>query len=285
MSRRLNALAVLVLSCCFGVPRPAAAGPVTTFTDLDAFLAAAGDVREIDFETLPDGSPSIAFTPITPDFNYTEQGVTFSSPFPVLEIRGDPGFFGLVAQNRDTGARNWITGELQPNAFAVGVTFVFPILTTLRAYDENIDLIAEVTDRGQFLGVVTDIPIVWITQDNGQSSGQDMDSFLFTPVPEPGSLFLLAAGTGFLIARRGSRNRRSGHLPQKRGKAEATSTRSSNALVIILCLGVIAQATRAQTRTYSTVADFDNAFVINSTGSADASDGSTRRPVRFSASI
>ena len=47
------------------------AGPVTTFTDLDSFLEAAGDVREIDFETLPDGTPSTSGTLITPDFNYT----------------------------------------------------------------------------------------------------------------------------------------------------------------------------------------------------------------------
>jgi len=43
-----------------------------TFTDLNTFLATAGNVNEIDFETLPDGSTSVVFAEITPEFNYTD---------------------------------------------------------------------------------------------------------------------------------------------------------------------------------------------------------------------
>ena len=60
-----------------GLPGAVRAGFVT-YTDVDEFRAAAGNVQEIDFELLPDGSPSVDGTLITPDFNYTDQGVTFS---------------------------------------------------------------------------------------------------------------------------------------------------------------------------------------------------------------
>ena len=77
----------IVLSTVVGVSLAGnASADVVTFTDLDAFLEAAGDVQEIDFETLPDGTPSVRFTPITLEFNYTDQGVTFSSPLPTLQI-------------------------------------------------------------------------------------------------------------------------------------------------------------------------------------------------------
>ena len=67
---------VAVLACAAGVAR----GGVQTFVeDFEGFVEAAGPgLLEIDFETLPDGSPSEASVEITKDFNYDGQGVFFS---------------------------------------------------------------------------------------------------------------------------------------------------------------------------------------------------------------
>ena len=62
------------------------ADPILFINDYEGFAEAAGDVQTIDFETLPDGSPTMGAEEITPDFNYTAQGVTFS---PHLDI-GEP---------------------------------------------------------------------------------------------------------------------------------------------------------------------------------------------------
>ncbi len=194
------------LAVVLGLPGAARAGFVT-YTDEAAFRAAAGAVQEIDFETLPDGSPSVHGTLITPDFNYTDQGVTFSSPFPVLAVGGSPGFFGLASQIADTTARNWIIADLVTPATAVGI--VFPGGTTLSFFDINDDLVGTASFIGAgssfFLGVVSDTPIGAAIQDRG-SSGESMDSFLFTPVPEPATLLLVAVGAlGVAIRRRGHR--------------------------------------------------------------------------------
>ncbi len=199
-----GAVATLALLCVIVQVPSVRAGPVTTFTDLEAFLAAAGDVQEIDFETLPDGSPSFTDALITLDFNYTDQGVTFSSPFPVLRI-GNPhlGLFDLEVYHQDSSAHNWIIADFVTPAFAVGI--VYPGDTTLSAFDADEQLIASVSGAhsgaGWFLGVVSDAPIASMTQDR-DSSGEIMQSFLFTPVPEPGTLLLFAVGLGALMRRR-----------------------------------------------------------------------------------
>lgn len=177
------------------------------FTDLDAFLAAAGDVHEIDFETLPDGTPSFSGALITPEFNYTDQGVTFSSPFPTLSVEGSPGFFALGSQFPDTTQRNWIIANLVTPATAVGI--FFPGDTTLSVYDGNDLLIGNVSlsggGAGLFLGIVSDVPIFSAIEDRG-ASGETMESFLFTPVPEPATLLLVTAGVRVVLRRRRSRS-------------------------------------------------------------------------------
>src|SRR5205085_5253129 len=68
-----------------------ALGQVQTFrNDYAGFVAAAGRLSTIAFDTLPDGSPSFPGTQITSTFNYDLQGAHFSSPFSNPEITGNP---------------------------------------------------------------------------------------------------------------------------------------------------------------------------------------------------
>jgi len=114
---------------------------VTFLNDYEGFLAGAGDVRTIDFETLPDGSPSPGNGYITPDFNYTSQGVAFSAPVGNLFIGGNPvGGFTLIADAYGEQQRTWIIADLDPPASAVGVFFAGGMY--LDAYGANNELIA-----------------------------------------------------------------------------------------------------------------------------------------------
>ncbi len=202
MTTRVRVLPFLtVLALVFSAAQ-ARAGFVT-YTDVDEFRAAAGNVNEIDFELLPDGSPSVYETFITPEFNYTDQGVTFSSPFPELFLAGAPGNFALVSQFPDTSGRNWIIADLVTPAWAVGI--FFPGHTTLSVFDSNNLLIGSESASGGggglFLGIVSDIPIARAIEDRG-ASGETMESFLFAPIPETTTLLLLGAGAAGVLARR-----------------------------------------------------------------------------------
>ena len=69
-------------------------GQIQTFiNDFDGWMTATGAFSIIDFETLPDGSPSASSTEINALLNYTNQGATFSSPLDDL----------IIAGNRTTG--------------------------------------------------------------------------------------------------------------------------------------------------------------------------------------
>ncbi|HNQ24970.1 MAG TPA: hypothetical protein PKK06_17975 [Phycisphaerae bacterium] len=93
---------------------PAARADVVWYVnDYPGFVTAVGEgLQVIDFETLPDGSPSYAGALITPEFNYTDQGATFSSPRPVLGISGSVLGHSLEADSYPYHPRNWITAEL-----------------------------------------------------------------------------------------------------------------------------------------------------------------------------
>ncbi len=175
---------------------------VVTYTDIDAFLAAADDAREIDFETLPDGSPSVSGTEITPEFNYTGQGVTFSSAAPPLRILLTGELFYLTA-GIASEPRNWIIADLVTPAWAVGVAF--PGSTTLSVFDTKEHLLGSIDHGGSgvgfFAGIVSDEPIAFATADSG-TSGEVIGSFLFTPVPEPTTLVMVGVCTVILFLRR-----------------------------------------------------------------------------------
>ncbi len=174
---------------------------ITFLDDFEGFLEAAGDVQVIDFETLPDGSPSVAGTLITPDFNYTDQGVTFTVPVPSLYIAGNEvNGFGLYAQEDEDTELTEIVSDLVTPASAVGVDF--PGFTTLLAYDEQGELIASEYfggPGGHFIGLVSDTPIAY-TVNTRYAPAEYLHAYYFTPVPEPASGLILACcavGGGF----------------------------------------------------------------------------------------
>jgi hypothetical protein len=180
----------------------ARADPILFINDYEGFVAAAGDLQTIDFETLPDGSAAMGGEEITPEFNYTDQGVTFSSPRPTMYILGNP--FDLAVDSYPSFERNWLVAELVIPAWAVGI--FFPSSTTLSAFDENNGLVASASYQGggsgRFLGIVSDIPIASAVGDKG-SSFQVFESFHFTPIPEPGTLAFLGLAGVVLSCKRG----------------------------------------------------------------------------------
>ncbi len=185
----------------------AATTAFTWFEDYDEFREAAGEVHGIDFETLPDGTPSYFGVEITPDFNYTDQGVEFFSPEPFLAITGNPiGGFNLMAGPFDSaGPRNWIIADLVDPARAVGV--IFGGGTTVTIFD--IEQTSELTTRswtgpgglGHFLGVISDVPIGMTIMDSGTET-EIIDTIVFARVPEPSVCALLGLAALAMIRRR-----------------------------------------------------------------------------------
>jgi len=193
--------------CLAAVAMPVNADVLTFEDDYPGFVEAAGPLSEIDFETLPDGSPSMSSVEITDTFNYDDQGVHFSAPFPYPYIAGNPesGFDLQVFQNfEDT----WIIGDLITPAQAVGG--FFGGTTELCAFDDIGSEIACVIysdpGPGNFVGIVSDVPIHSLTFSDGTNS-ESIDAFVFSPVPEPGTLALIGSGVLLLIRRRVCRRR------------------------------------------------------------------------------
>ena len=169
--------------------------------DVEGFNAAVypAEVHEIDFGTLPDGSPTLTGAIITPDFNYTHLGVTFLPHHdPGLFIAGFPGAFCLRADSYPAPDRNWIIAELVEPGSAVGTYFASSC--TLSAYGADGELLAQAWHGGggnRFTGIVSDIPIAYATIDT-QTSTAFSDEFVFAGagIPEPSAgtaLFLLGA--------------------------------------------------------------------------------------------
>lgn len=183
---------------------PSARGGPVLFTDEAAFRAGVGDVQEIDFETFPDGTPSFARAVITPEFNYTAQGVEFFSYASDLFIVGNPLDFGLNAGSLEmsTGPRTWLIADPVHPTIAVG--FDLPGDSTLRVYSEDDRLILEApvgTSGLNFIGVhSTDVPIARNELDRGLNI-ESISRFVFAPVPEPATLVLLLAGAALTLYR------------------------------------------------------------------------------------
>ena len=210
ISRIILSAGIVAMAAVF-----AQADPILFVNDYEGFVEAAGDVQTIDFETLPDGSPSEFGVEITPEFNYTDQGVTFFSQAPRLMIVGseETGFdLGAYPEQSNDPTRNWIIAEPVEPALALG--YFFGGHSTLSAFDSEGALIETVTfaagGPGLFLGIVVDSEIAWATADDGDNTAS-IDSFLFTPISEPATLILLTLGAVMVIRRRHRRIRAVGN--------------------------------------------------------------------------
>ena len=179
--------------------------PLTFIDDYEGFVEAApGEVRSIDFETLPDGSPSYPSAVITPEFNYTHLGATFLPHHdPGLYIFGnDMTDFHLNADSYPDGGRTWIIAQLVEPASAVGTYFVSSC--TFSAYSEDGELLAQVLHGGggtRFVGFISHTPIAYATMDRGTYYASS-DEFFFAAVPEPSSGALVLALGMVCVARR-----------------------------------------------------------------------------------
>jgi len=193
---------------CLLLATAAQGSAVTFIDDYEGFVEAAPtEVRSIDFETLPDGSPSYAGAVITPEFNYTHLGATFlPHQDPGLYIYGNPSGFNLNADSYPVGGRNWIIAQIVTPGSAVGTYHVSS--ATLSAFDLNGDVIAVVSNGGagwHFTGIVSEVPIAYATIDMGTSFAAS-NEFVFADVPDPSSgAFLLIVGVINLARHRGWR--------------------------------------------------------------------------------
>jgi len=174
---------------------------VVSFTDYDAFAAAVGEVRVIDFDTLPDGSPSYSSAPITPEFNYGDQGVIFSAPIDSLFLAGNSSSGYSLATDGYPDTNTWITTTLATPAYGVGI---HANGTFFSAFDDRGHLLGRTLQtRPGFLGLVSDRPIWSAVIDRGDEAIHvSISDFVFSPVPEPATLLLLMTGAVALARRR-----------------------------------------------------------------------------------
>ena len=168
--------------------------------DYTGFAAAAGPLAVIDFESRPDGLPWNGNEIINDNFNYDAHGVHFSAPLGDLRIGGNEitGFDLRVTV--PSGQRTWIIADLITPAYAVGAHF--PGTMTLCAYDLDGNTLGCVSfsagGAGFFVGIVSTTAIGRAVFDRGSSIASIQD-FQFSPIPEPASAALLAAGVGWLL--------------------------------------------------------------------------------------
>jgi len=180
---------------------------VTFENDYDGFVEAAGPLSVIDFETLPDGSPSMSGVELTDDFNYDTQGIHFDAPLsnPYIAGNAETGFGLVTTENvEDT----WIIGDFITPGQAIGG--FFPGSTELCAFDakdQELACVSASTAPGipGFVGIVSDVPIHGFTFGSGTST-EGIHSVEFSPIPEPGALVLIGS-SAFLLLRRGARQR------------------------------------------------------------------------------
>jgi hypothetical protein len=201
-------IAIPLCGGCLGGSR--ASGAVQVFiNDYAGFQAAAGPLSMIDFETLPDGSPSVAGTPITSAFNYDLRGAHFSSPISEPFITGNAQFgFNLTALAPSLQL-TWIDVGLAAPVRAFGV--FFPSRTRLYIFNADQQLIAwtqyaQTGASGLFLGLISDAPI-YAAMINRGSDGEVIHSVVFEPIPEPGSACMFAFMGAVLTRRRVARSR------------------------------------------------------------------------------
>lgn len=182
--------------------------PYCTWAWSDAGFWSAGDTGAlINFQTLPNGSPSFGGANITPAFNYVLQGALFTSPFPSLKVVGNAQLgYALEAYTSNILAHNSITAQLTSPERGVGVWVIGH--TTLSAYDAQGTLLTSVSYDDPngieyFLGIKSSTPIARVVIDRGTNIAT-LDDFtmIHIPVPEPASATLLLLAVPILLRRR-----------------------------------------------------------------------------------
>lgn len=158
------------------------------------FIIPGDSISLIDFETLPNGSPSFGGANITPAFNYVLQGALFASPFPSLKVVGNAQIgYSLEAFTTSPIAHNWITAQLTHPEHGIGIRTIGH--TMLSAYDSEGTLITSVfysSGISYFLGIRSNTPITRVVIDDFTNSiAIDDFTMIHIPVPEPGSIVLL----------------------------------------------------------------------------------------------
>ncbi len=182
-------LPLLVIGLSIWVFTAIARGETVSYiNDFPAWQAAVGDYESIDFETMPDGSDSIAGTEITPEFNYTDQHVTYS-----VLCEGDCEEYSLIIAGNPVGGFSvramgdffssdvvTIRADLDNAYAAVGV--FFPGGTTVSAYNESDELLGTATyssgGEGFFIGFTTDEPIAYTLQTRNYDA-EDCSEYVF----------------------------------------------------------------------------------------------------------
>lgn len=192
---------VLLMECV--VIQESYAGPVI-FNDYDSFRMAVGNVRVIDFETLPDGSFATGGESITPEFNYTNQGVTFGSPTgdPII-VGNTVSGFGLAADGYNQQQHTWITANLTQPTYALG--FFGPGAEFLTFFDVEGTLLVEAVVPGNladwFVGIVSEVPIGSAIADLGGTNAQ-IQATAVAVIPEPTTIVLLVLGSVAVVRKR-----------------------------------------------------------------------------------
>ena len=186
------------------IPAAAACSPfppfvctVTSASDFGSLMHGI-PTQFIDFETLPNGQPSVGGTQITPSFNYTNLGVTFSAPVGTPIIGGPANDHDLRVQVLFPPTRTWLSADFANPSFGVGI--YFDGSTTMTAFDSAGAMIATQSYGASggpwFIGIYSELPIDYIIVDRGGSTAF-INDFIFSPIPEPATLALLALAAAF----------------------------------------------------------------------------------------
>jgi len=206
-----------------GTTHPAQAS-IVAFTNEAAFITAAGAGTVINFDTDSSGNPIPDGTAISNQ--YSSDGVVFQ-PFnagnPIARVlfpRSSPNDLQAVPT---TGGGGGFEADFSSGFYGVGLWVgdlqgpfygdtIFDVLDAHGASLGSFNLFDQLGDgsfKFLFFGVVSDTPIATLQVSIGARDYVTFDDLrLSNPVPEPGTLLLLASGGSVLIMRR--RTRRSG---------------------------------------------------------------------------
>lgn len=204
-------LLLCMLAC---LPATTIRASIVSYFDDSAYLEAAGTVHIINFADLPDGSPAYHDAAITDEWNYEAAGAHFGSPGDLRLLLRETGDFALRTEV-SAPQQAWIDIALTNPASAVAI--FFDDQTTMSLFDVSGVLLAVIhppveplqprhENHPGFMGVVSGTPIGSLRVARGHYH-EAIHGFLFTPVPEPASICLVAFAVGAALPKRKRRSR------------------------------------------------------------------------------